>query len=166
MPFLFKKSTLSQINDKKCQKYHFYHWTEWQKYRKCPALNRKSNYPSPPPPHLTVPSRSVKVGVGWHGAALPVPLPARGVQREVHREAGAGPHQGVSDGRQGKDRRGVGSQIELGAWGSFEWCLNRDGSLGRIILIHQTPGCREETFDIACKVFLSDVSTETQLWEG
>ena len=36
---------------------------------------------------------------------------------------------------------------------TYKWCLNRDSTLGRIILVHLTPGCWKETFDIACKVF-------------
>ena len=36
----------------------------------------------------------------------------------------------------------------------FEWCLNRDRTLGRTILVHLAPGCQEETFYIACKFFI------------
>ena len=36
----------------------------------------------------------------------------------------------------------------------FEWCLNRDRTLDRAILVHLTPGCQNETLDVAGKEFL------------
>ena len=38
----------------------------------------------------------------------------------------------------------------------FEWCLNRDKTLERTILVNLTPGCRKETLNTAGRVIFMD----------